>query len=105
MYCILYSLNKCNLLYIFSNLFIPKVKEGPLSVTSFYFKYRMRQDTGIRTRVAATAARWATNELHTSLYIILYIVQSKLRRAQRVWARMHHAVACLISLRDRYSVL
>ena len=25
------------------------------------------QDAGIRTRVAATAASWATNELHTSL--------------------------------------
>ena len=29
--------------------------------------YNIWQDAGIRTRVAATAASWATNELHTSL--------------------------------------
>ena len=55
---------------IFLNtIFGPRVKEGPLSVPSFYFMYNIRQDAGIRTRVAATAARFATNELHTSLMI------------------------------------
>ena len=34
----------------------------------FYFMYNIWQDAGIRTRVAATAARCATNELHTSLW-------------------------------------
>ena len=33
----------------------------------FSFIYNIWQDAGIRTRVAATAARCATNELHTSL--------------------------------------
>ena len=33
----------------------------------FYFMYSIWQDAGIRTRVAATAARCVTNELHTSL--------------------------------------
>ena len=45
----------------------PRVMEGPLSSPSFYFMYSIWQDAGIRTRVAATAARFATNELHTSL--------------------------------------
>ena len=57
----------------FLSLFVPRVKEGPLSVQSFYFyyddlyRYSIWQDAGIRTRVAATAARCATNELHTPL--------------------------------------
>ena len=42
------------------------VKEGPLSVPGFYFMYNIWQDAGIRTRVAATAARCAANELYTS---------------------------------------
>ena len=33
----------------------------------FYFNYIIWQDVGIRTRVAGTAAWYATNELHTSL--------------------------------------
>ena len=41
------------------------VKEGPLSVPGFYFMYNIWQDAGIRTRVAATAARCAANELYT----------------------------------------
>ena len=44
--------------------FFPRV---PYSVSGFYFMYNIRQDAGIRTRVAATAARFAINELHTSL--------------------------------------
>ena len=36
----------------FLTLFVPRVKEGPLSVPSFYFMYSIWQDTGIRTRVA-----------------------------------------------------
>ena len=41
------------------------VNEGPLSVPGFYFMYNFWQDAGIRTRVAATAARCAANELYT----------------------------------------
>ena len=47
------------------------VKESPLSVPSFYFMYNIWQDAGIQTRVAAFAARCATNELHTSLFFAL----------------------------------
>ena len=48
--------------------FDPRIKEGPLSVLGFNFMYiQYRQDAGIRTRDAATAARCATNELHTFL--------------------------------------
>ena len=36
----------------------------------FYFSYNIWQDAGIRTRVAETAARCATIELHTSLSCI-----------------------------------
>ena len=54
----------------FSLFFIyscPKVKEGPLSPRDFYFVYNIWQNAGNRTRIAATAARCATNELHTSI--------------------------------------
>ena len=34
---------------------------------NFYFMYNIWQDARNRTRIAATAARCATNELHTSL--------------------------------------
>ena len=51
-------------------LFIPRVKKGPLSVLGFYSMYNIWQDAGIRTRLAETAARCATNELHTSLHLI-----------------------------------
>ena len=44
----------------------PRVKEGPFSVV-YYFMVNIRQDAGIRTRYSNTAARFATNELHTSL--------------------------------------
>ena len=47
-------------------LFVSRVKEGPLSVPGLYFMYNVWQDAGIRTQVATTAARCATNELHTS---------------------------------------
>ena len=40
----------------FKTLFVPRVKEGPLSVPSFYFMYSIWQDVGIRTGVATTAA-------------------------------------------------
>ena len=53
--------------FFFSTLFVPRIKEGPLFVPSLNFIYSIWQDAGIRTRVAATAARCATNELHTSL--------------------------------------
>ena len=50
-----------------SLFFVLRVKEGPLSPRVFYFMYNVWQDAGKRTRVAATIARCATNELHTSL--------------------------------------
>ena len=49
-------------------LFVPSVKEGPLSVPGFTFMYNIWKDAGIRTQVAATAARWPTYELHTLLW-------------------------------------
>ena len=52
---------------LLKTLFVPRVKEGPLSIPDFYFMYNIWQDAGIRTRVAANAAKCATNELHTSL--------------------------------------
>ena len=61
------SLHTCNNFFEnFYFVFCPKVKQGPLSVPGFYFMFNIWQDAGIRTRVAATAAKCATNELHTS---------------------------------------
>ena len=53
----------------FQTLFTPRVKKGPLSVLVFLIKVLVHywQDARIRTRDAPTAARCATNELHTSL--------------------------------------
>ena len=54
----------------FNNFFRSQDQEDPPSVLGFNFMYiQYRQDAGIRTRDAATAARCATNELHTSLKI------------------------------------
>ena len=50
--------------FLLPTLFVPRV---PYSVPEIYFMYINWQDAGIRTRFAATAARCATNELHTSL--------------------------------------
>ena len=47
-------------------LFVPRVYDGPPSVLNFM--YSIWQDAGIRTQVAATAVRCATNKLHASLY-------------------------------------
>ena len=41
--------------------------------------YNILQDAGNQTRVAATAARCATNELHTSLNLFLYFDQKPLK--------------------------
>ena len=57
---------------VVKTLSIPRIKEGSLSVPGFYFLFNIWQDAAIRTRVAATAARCATNELHTSLMIHIY---------------------------------
>ena len=43
-------------------------KEGPLSFRGLHFLYNVWQDAGIRTLFAATAARCATNELHTFIF-------------------------------------
>ena len=59
-------INKFENFFVFS-FFVPKVKEDPFSVSSFYFMYNILKDAGIRTRVAATTAKCAANELHTSL--------------------------------------
>ena len=53
--------NKMQDTQFFKTLFVPRV---PFSIPGLYFIYYIRQDTAIRTRVAATAARCATNELH-----------------------------------------
>ena len=46
--------------------------QGPVHCSwDFYFLYNIWQDVGIWTRVAATAARCATYELHTSLNILV----------------------------------
>ena len=50
------------------NLFYYFCSQGPVLRPGFlyrYFLYNIQQDAGIRTRVAATAARSATNEQHT----------------------------------------
>ena len=64
-------------------LFVPSVKEGPLSVPGFTFMYNIWKDAGIRTQVAATAARWPTYELHTLQYCGKYIELNKEQRAHR----------------------
>ena len=51
----------------FKTLFVPKVRRVRSPPQDFYFMYNIWQDAGNRTRVAANAARCATNELHTSL--------------------------------------
>ena len=53
-------------MYFFFNSFVPRgrVRSPP---REFYLMYNIWQDAGNRTRFAATAARCATNELHTSL--------------------------------------
>ena len=51
--------------FFFSQLFLFPGSRTPSR--DFYFMYDICQDAGIRTRAAATAAMWATNELHTSL--------------------------------------
>ena len=53
----------------FKTLFVPRIKEGLLSVPSFHFMYNIWQDAGIRIRVALTAVRCVTNERNTSLMI------------------------------------
>ena len=49
------------------------VKEGPLSILGSYFMYSISRMAAIRTQDAATAARWSTNELQTSLLAQLLI--------------------------------
>ena len=56
---LLFAYQNSNLKKLFVTLFVPRVKEGPISVPSFYFMYSIWQDAGIRTRVVATAARCA----------------------------------------------
>ena len=55
--------------FFYITIFVLFVPWFPFSVLGFllYCMYNIWQDAGIRTRVAATAARCATNELHTSL--------------------------------------
>ena len=53
--------NKMQDTQFFKTLFVPRV---PFSVPILYFNYNIWQDAAIQTRVAATAARCATNELH-----------------------------------------
>ena len=48
-------------------LFVPRVRRVRSPPRDFYFMYNIWQDARNRTQVAATAARCATNELHTSL--------------------------------------
>ena len=62
-------------------IFFPRF---PYSTPSrdFYFMYNIWQekDAGIRTRVAASAAWCATNELHTSLTsLVLYLLKGRIR--------------------------
>ena len=47
--------------------------QGPALRPGFYFMYNIWQDAGIRTRIAATAARYATNKVHTSLFLIFLV--------------------------------
>ena len=56
------------ILYIFVTLFVPRVKEDSFSILGFNFMYSIWRDARIRTRDAATVARCAHNDLHTSLF-------------------------------------
>ena len=57
----------------FLKLFLfPGVRRVRSPPRDFYFMYNFWQDAGNRTRVAATASRCATNELHTSLNFVKY---------------------------------
>ena len=48
--------------------------------------YNIWQDAGIRTRVAATATRCATNELHTSLItVVLVFISTTNNYAKKVF--------------------
>ena len=49
----------------FISLFVPRVRRVRSPPRDFNFMYDIWQDAGNRTRVTATAARCATNELHT----------------------------------------
>ena len=50
---------------LFKSSFVPRVKEGQLSVLGYYFKHIKWRDTGtrIRTRVVVNSERCATTEL------------------------------------------
>ena len=58
--------------YFFKLFLFPGLRRVRSSPRDFYYMYNIWQDagTGNQTRAAATAARCATNELHTSLNII-----------------------------------
>ena len=64
-------------IYIFFKFFLfPGLRRVHSPLWDFYFMgYNIWQDAGNRTRVIATAARCATNELHTSL--MSYTLPSK----------------------------
>ena len=67
-------LQSCALLHIyllFLKLFLFPGSHTPSR--GFYFMFNIWQDAGNRTRVAATAARCATNELHTSLFTLIVL--------------------------------
>ena len=60
-------MNEYSVIIIFKNAVVPWVL---YAVPGFYFIYYIWQDAGIWTRVATTAARCDTKELHTSLHVL-----------------------------------
>ena len=51
---------------LFYTLFVHR-EGGSTFRPELNFMYSIWQDAGVRTRVAATASRYATNELHTHI--------------------------------------
>ena len=58
-FCLFFQISFCSQVSVLRPEFLPYLK----------YRYNIWQDAGIPTRVAATAVRWATNELHTSLIL------------------------------------
>ena len=64
-------------------LFVPRFSRVRSPSRVFYFMYYIWQYAGIRTRVAATAARCAINELHTFLMSCTHLYELHLS----LWAQ------------------
>ena len=87
-------------------LFVTRVPYTPSRVLNYL--YNIWQDAGIWTRVAAPAARCATNELHTSLkvfkekkfYFVLYWVKCTKNKYIFSWCQRKEGGFVIISMNN-----